>query len=49
VIDQNFSQDSEKHGFFKKSPTDWVFWFYWVFWISYLNEQLQSLLADLAH
>jgi len=39
---------------FKKSPILWVFWallcfgLYWVFWI-FLNEQLGSLLVDLAH
>ena len=34
---------------FLKSPTHWDFGLYWVFRIFYLNEQLGSLLVDLAH
>jgi len=39
---------------FQKSPTHWekillAFGLYWVFQIFYLNEQLGSLLVDLAH
>jgi len=48
-------EGSEKPGFFKK-PFPLVFWgFYWVlgfirFWdFFYLNQQLGSLLVDLAH
>ena len=46
-------QGLEKHGFLKRS-THWVLRFYWDldfigFQIFYLNEQLESLLVDLAH
>jgi len=49
------NQDSEKHAFFKQAQPTRFLGFYWVlgftgfFRFFYLNEQLTSLLVDLAH
>jgi len=56
LFKSNSRQGSEKPVFFSKNPTHWVLEDYIGFWalldffgIFYLNEQLGSLLVDLAH